>query len=293
MLKEGPDVNSLGVVDSPAPSTSSRFAHEHTPPMPPKEMRTPRHAPPTPVIVPPTPSPAPTLVTVTRVPSSSSSNEVFYDAEDTEMQSKRRSLYRSPGTSSSPDLATLVRKAKERGGVVPPTLVQNLKDKKPDPPPPLPTVSSPFAGDLSTIRGPGPSRQRSSTSSTMTSPAPPKLSITPAPYRPGAKSARDPISPSSTSDWVMPSPRSRTSSKADSDKVSASIPSPALMPTPSFMHVRYRKPRSEPGPARFWAKCSANRRRASDPYVPRSLYVECWLISVFVAHRCHVPVISW
>lgn len=32
--------------------------------------------------------------------------------------SKRRSLLRSPGTSSSPDLATLVRKARERGGIV-------------------------------------------------------------------------------------------------------------------------------------------------------------------------------
>ncbi|KAH9931131.1 uncharacterized protein BXZ73DRAFT_90208 [Epithele typhae] len=34
-------------------------------------------------------------------------------------QTRRRSMYRSPGTASSPDLATLLRKAKERGGGAP------------------------------------------------------------------------------------------------------------------------------------------------------------------------------
>ncbi|KAJ7096338.1 hypothetical protein C8R44DRAFT_812767 [Mycena epipterygia] len=45
-------------------------------------------------------------------------------------------MYRSPGTSSSPDLATLLRKAKERGGVGVPK--SNRDRRRPDDPPPLP-----------------------------------------------------------------------------------------------------------------------------------------------------------
>ncbi|KAH9858835.1 hypothetical protein C2E23DRAFT_880256 [Lenzites betulinus] len=80
----------------------------------------------TPVIVPPTPSPVNSAGRAATAPStssltspSSSTSEVFYDApEDTaDYQTKRRSMYRSPGTASSPDLATLLRKAKERSGV--------------------------------------------------------------------------------------------------------------------------------------------------------------------------------
>ncbi|KAI6046151.1 hypothetical protein EDC04DRAFT_2865015 [Pisolithus marmoratus] len=234
-LKEGLDVNCLGVEDSPAPSSASNPitinppGHESASPTPQKEMHTPlvRQAPATPVIVPPTPSPAPVAGTTSatsaqRAPSSSSSNEVFYDAEDTDMQqSKRRSIYRSPGTSSSPDLATLMRKAKERGGVVPTHLVQSQKEKRSEPPPPLPSAarssSSTTAVSSATLRAP--TRPRSSTSSAANTHVPPKLSITPAPYKASAKSAKDPISPSG-SDWVIASPRSRTSSKADSDKVS-------------------------------------------------------------------------
>ncbi|EJD02779.1 uncharacterized protein FOMMEDRAFT_133996 [Fomitiporia mediterranea MF3/22] len=44
----------------------------------------------------------------------STSNERYFDAEEEDVQTKRRSLLRSPGTASSPDLATLVRKAKQR-----------------------------------------------------------------------------------------------------------------------------------------------------------------------------------
>lgn len=230
-LKEGLDVKCLGVEDSPAASSNpiDQLGHESASPTPQKEMHTPRlpPAPATPVVVPPTPSPAPTTgatasVGTQKASSSSSSNEVFYDAEDTDMQqSKRRSIYRSPGTSSSPDLATLMRRAKERGGVVPANLVQGQKEKPSEPPPPLPSMpsssSSTAAVSPSTLRPP--TRPRSSTSSAANTHAPPKLSITPAPYRAGAKSAKDPISPSG-SDWVIASPRSRTSSKADSDKVS-------------------------------------------------------------------------
>lgn len=46
--------------------------------------------------------------------SSTCSNEIFYDAEDGETQTRRRSMYRAPGTASSPDLATLLRKAKAK-----------------------------------------------------------------------------------------------------------------------------------------------------------------------------------
>ncbi|KAJ7084372.1 hypothetical protein B0H15DRAFT_393041 [Mycena belliarum] len=47
-------------------------------------------------------------------------------------------MYRSPGTSSSPDLATLLRKAKERGGVVSPALRAAQERRRADEPPPLP-----------------------------------------------------------------------------------------------------------------------------------------------------------
>lgn len=76
----------------------------------------------TPIIVPPTPSPGNSaartgLASTSNLASpSSSTSEVFYDApEDIDYQTRRRSMYRAQGTASSPDLATLLRKAKERG----------------------------------------------------------------------------------------------------------------------------------------------------------------------------------
>ncbi|KAG8933355.1 hypothetical protein FRC01_009680, partial [Tulasnella sp. 417] len=42
----------------------------------------------------------------------------FQDSSGNEAQSKRRSFLRSSGTASSPDLAALMRKSKERGGVI-------------------------------------------------------------------------------------------------------------------------------------------------------------------------------
>ncbi|KAG0704534.1 hypothetical protein DFH29DRAFT_981455 [Suillus ampliporus] len=193
-LKESLDINTLGVSDSPAPS-----AHEFTSPTPPsreRELRTQRAlVPPTPVIVPPTPSPTPSPCPAGPGPSSArcssttSSNDVFYDAEDPDMQTRRRSLYRAPGTSSSPDLATLVRKAKERGGVVP-----QVVEKRVEQPPPLPSAS----------RGQGQ--------------GPPTLHVTPA-ARPSKIGCRELSSPGS-SEWVMPSPRPRSGSTKDNgDKV--------------------------------------------------------------------------
>ncbi|KAI1794173.1 hypothetical protein LXA43DRAFT_971422 [Ganoderma leucocontextum] len=76
----------------------------------------------TPIIVPPTPSPGHSAARIGLASTSylaspsSSTSEVFYDApEDIDYQTRRRSMYRAQGTASSPDLATLLRKAKERG----------------------------------------------------------------------------------------------------------------------------------------------------------------------------------
>ncbi|KAG1816135.1 uncharacterized protein BJ212DRAFT_1568725 [Suillus subaureus] len=185
-LKESLDINTLGVSDSPAPP-----AHEFTslsPRPPSRESRTlltRAHGPPTPVIVPPSPSPGPYPgPSSARCPSTTSSNDVFYDAEDPDMQTRRRSLYRASGTSSSPDLATLVRKAKERGGVVPQV------EKRTEPPLPV------HGGGVSRL-GVGPPRPRSSTSagsppsaSSSASPGNPMVNVSPAVVRP-SKLARE------------------------------------------------------------------------------------------------------
>ncbi|CCM05711.1 uncharacterized protein FIBRA_07943 [Fibroporia radiculosa] len=117
VLKEGLDVDSLGADIS---NTSISFST----PSPSIQKHYVGLKPATPTVVPPTPSPVvsprpgPSNSSRTR-PSllpSSSSNDVFSDAQDSDYQTRRRSMYRSPGTASSPDLATLLRKAKERGG---------------------------------------------------------------------------------------------------------------------------------------------------------------------------------
>lgn len=210
-IKESLDINTLGVSDSPVPA-----AHEFTSPSarpPSRDSRTPltrTHAPPAPVIVPPTPSPGPYPgPSSARCSSTTSSNEVFYDAEDPDMQTRRRSLYRAPGTSSSPDLATLVRKAKERGGVVP------QAEKRVEPPLPV------HGGGASRL-GVGPPRPRSSTSagpppsaSSSSSPGNPVVNVSPAVVRPSKLGPRELSSPSS--EWVMASPRTRSGSMKDRD----------------------------------------------------------------------------
>ena len=102
----------------------------------------------------PTPRAPASISASTSAPSSS--NDLFYDAEEPDYQTKRRSMYRSQGTASSPDLATLVRKAKQRANIKPGS---NNKDKRHEVAPPLPT--SPNPPPNSTPRH----RQRSSTSS--------------------------------------------------------------------------------------------------------------------------------
>lgn len=136
VLREGVDVNSLGVDISPSPANRS-YSSMTTSPM---SRSTPRPQPSTPNVVPPTPSPAagPSASKQAGSSPASSSQDLFYDADDGERHMNRRSMYRSPGTSSSPDLATLLRKAKERGGVVG---VNYKKEKRREsPPPPLPSA---------------------------------------------------------------------------------------------------------------------------------------------------------
>ncbi|KAJ4483460.1 hypothetical protein J3R30DRAFT_1783685 [Lentinula aciculospora] len=84
----------------------------------------------------------------------SSSNDFFNDNDDDNntRHVNRRSMYRSPGTSSSPDLATLLRKAKERGGVVSSSHFQ--RDRRRESPPPLPQFpTSPYASPMPKGKG--------------------------------------------------------------------------------------------------------------------------------------------
>lgn len=117
VFKEGIDVNSLGVDNSPANRSMASPAS--------RGIARVALQPATPTIVPPTPSPgpsgsssvAPTAHAAAPSPASSS-YDLAADADEAERQMHRRSIYRSPGTSSSPDLATLLRRARERGGAV-------------------------------------------------------------------------------------------------------------------------------------------------------------------------------
>jgi PH/SEC7 domain-containing protein len=212
-LAESVDVNSLGADSSPA-QQSADFVSS-TPPV--KEKRTPRGPRPqtqpgTPVIVPPTPSQtAGSSSTKQPVPSpSSSSAEIFYDAEDSDIQTKRRSLYRSPGTSSSPDLATLLRKAKERGGTV--GAHHKKLEKRQAPPPPLPTGG---LQQSSTSTG---NRPRSSTSSATFSPV--AASSSSMHTVRGKEAGGLQLSTSGNNDdWASTNSRSRKQSKDGGDKV--------------------------------------------------------------------------
>ena len=149
VIKEGIDVDSLGVDSAPSLKylSSSSPLSPSVPSSRPQSMLPPQAK----NSLSPTPR-APSASTS----ASSSSNDLFYDAEEPDYQTKRRSMYRSQGTASSPDLATLVRKAKQRASILP---LGNNKDKRHDVAPPLP--ASPHAPPNPAPRH----RQRSSTSS--------------------------------------------------------------------------------------------------------------------------------
>jgi PH/SEC7 domain-containing protein len=149
VLREGVDVNSLGVDASPANSKGWSSPATSTPVA--RTISRVALQPSNPIVVPPTPSPAPsssTRLINTNAASSavgsllqpSSSQAHDDDLEDSERQTNRRSLYRSPGTSSSPDLATLLRKAKERGG--PAVSATGHHKRHGSPPPPLPDAAT-------------------------------------------------------------------------------------------------------------------------------------------------------
>jgi hypothetical protein len=146
VIKEGIDVDSLGA-DS-APSSS---------PLSPPSSRPQSMVPPQPKNSVASPTPRPPASISASTSASSSSNDLFYDAEDPDYQTKRRSMYRSQGTASSPDLATLVRKAKQRASILPSQLTG--KERRHEIAPPLP--AGPHASPNPAPRH----RQRSSTSS--------------------------------------------------------------------------------------------------------------------------------
>jgi PH and SEC7 domain-containing protein len=149
VLREGVDVNSLGVDASPANSKGWTSPAKSTPVA--RTISRVALQPSTPIVVPPTPSPAPSTSTrlMTTNASSSAVGSLLQssspkahddDLEDSERQTNRRSLYRSPGTSSSPDLATLLRKAKERGR--PAVSATGHHKRHESPPPPLPDAAT-------------------------------------------------------------------------------------------------------------------------------------------------------
>ncbi|KAJ3996410.1 hypothetical protein F5050DRAFT_1571547 [Lentinula boryana] len=152
ILKEGLDINTLGVVESPSPAPLPKSPKYNPKYRTPPSYNTKKIQPSTPTIVPPTPSPVagPSSAKIPQMPS----NDFFNDNDDDNntRHVNRRSMYRSPGTSSSPDLATLLRKAKERGGVVSPAHLQ--RDRRRESPPPLPQFpNSPYASPIPRGKG--------------------------------------------------------------------------------------------------------------------------------------------
>ena len=162
VLREGVDVNSLGVDGSPANPKGWSSPTANIPVA--RTISRVALQPSTPIVVPPTPSPVPgpsTRLTTTNTvsssigsssQSSSSHNDLFNEPEDPERQTNRRSMYRSPGTSSSPDLATLLRKAKERGGPV--VSGTGHHHKRRESPPPLPDAATQQPGSSNSYLAP-------------------------------------------------------------------------------------------------------------------------------------------
>ncbi|KAJ3823819.1 hypothetical protein EV361DRAFT_794093 [Lentinula raphanica] len=152
VLKEGIDINTLGVVESPSPAPLPKSPKYDPKYRTPPSNNTKKFQPSTPTIVPPTPSPiaGPSSAKIPQMPS----NDFFNDNDDdnTSRHVNRRSMYRSPGTSSSPDLATLLRKAKDKGGVISSAHLQ--RDRRRESPPPLPQFpASPYASPIPKGKG--------------------------------------------------------------------------------------------------------------------------------------------
>ena len=235
-MREGPDVSTLGT-DTGSPPAPRPL------PTPPTQSARATERPPTPMTVPTTPASTSSLSPVPRpLPSSpsSSSIEVFYDADDPDVQTKRRSLYRSPGTASSPDLATLLRKAKERGGF---TASNYRKDKQTDPLPPLPPPSPNLAERFPTTN------QRPQKPSANTVPgvvSDPQNDSTTQHAPEGVKPAAE-VEPSISTEWVLTSPRSRKPSKDSSAyKVLAAVVVASSCDLVSYIEARSQNHQSAP-----------------------------------------------
>jgi hypothetical protein len=182
MLKESPDLSLLGADALASPSPAGKSWRAVTSPQL-SAQRAPR--------IGVTPS-TPILAGLSPTPGSSNATDVFGAEAAGELQTKRRSMYRAAGTASSPDLATLVRKAKEKGGKHP----ERRVNKQDQPLPELP--SSPPAGSSNAARtSDRPGRARSSTSSAV--------NTTPG----GVKSSGrlDPARAVTSPDWILTSPR--------------------------------------------------------------------------------------
>lgn len=123
LIREGVDVNTLGAGADTSFSSSlaSPSTHPHTPQI--------GVQPATPTVMPPTPTPTnhgagPS--SAQEYPSPSIQNDTFYNPEDRDYQTKRRSMYRSPGSASSPDLATLLKKKKRQESPLPPNKQEGM-----------------------------------------------------------------------------------------------------------------------------------------------------------------------
>lgn len=233
VLTEGPDLQSLGVESSSTPSshrpsTSSSSAGQYF-----SSRGTtgedPRLSSSSPVVMPPTPSSSGNIstpkisLTRSRSPSSSSSSdEHYFDAEDGDLQTKRRSVFRSQGSASSPDLATLVRKTKERNGMAQKgTTNDGQRERDEGHASRGMANASPAPASARDSTSSNRTRQRSSTtvrpheSSSMPSTSKGKLTRAPkTPTETKKGTSEVPIS----SDWVVASPRPR------SDTLSSKVP---------------------------------------------------------------------
>lgn len=216
VIKESLDIDTLGVLDTTHGSISSLSPYS-SPSLPPKSPSLhSTSARPAPIVVPP-PSSSGVRTASSAQPRSSTSDcsgqEVYYDAqEDTDLQTKRRSMYRSPGTASSPDLATLVRKSKgkeaasrerDRDGrtLVAPGSASQLTPNR--------LISR---DDGSTSTG----RPRSSTSSSAHPPPVSLANVTPAKSRSKLPQSYLPSGGGIGSpDWVLTSPRSMSSMRGE------------------------------------------------------------------------------
>lgn len=230
-LKDSVDVNVLGAeaFATPPRRGSGADSNDFTTASSRREgRRTQAAQPSTPVVLPPTPASA-----------SKSSNKVYQhesDPTDPDFQTKRRSMFRSPGTASSPDLATLVRKAKERRGIVGSSSNADDRSRPPefrvDGAPPVDVVQDPTSSLSGALLSPASSdqprgRARSSTSSSYSIISTPSVQATPT--RPQISSGSQMATPSPPSKLMKG--KSRTTDSGTSSRSHKDDPKVCLVET--------------------------------------------------------------